>query len=333
MATARPASTQASAASTPAPPALEITATRLPAGTGCSASSTAASSSSPKLVVAMTPACSNRACRVISGAAAAAVCEAAARWPGAERPACTVSTGMCWLTRAAVRPNLRGLPNDSRYSTASWVVPSSAHHCSMSLPDTSTLSPTEANEEMPMPSREKCSSRATPTPPDCTTSPARPRRGWWTAKVASRPRPGTATPKQFGPTSRMPQRRPASSRLADWAASSPELITTTERVPRLPSSWVTSTTPAAGTVMTARSGASGSAAAEGTLVTPGMCSSCGLTAYSAPAYPASRMFIRIDRPMEPGRCPAPTTATERGASSGSRLATSAVCSRPATASR
>jgi len=114
MATDRPASTHASAASTPAPPALEMMLTRLPAGTGCSASSTAASSSSPKLVVAMTPACSNSACRVISGATAAAVCEAAARWPGADRPACTVSTGMVALTRAALRANLRGLPNDSR---------------------------------------------------------------------------------------------------------------------------------------------------------------------------------------------------------------------------
>ena len=125
----------------------------------------------------MMPACSNRAWRVISGAAAAAVCEAAARWPGADRPACTVSTGMVALTRAAVRANLRGFPNDSRYSTPSRVTPSWAHHWSTSLPDTSSLSPTEANEEMPMPSRDRCSSRATPTPPDWTTRPAVPAAG------------------------------------------------------------------------------------------------------------------------------------------------------------
>ena len=56
-----------------------------------------------------------------------------------------------------------------------------------------------------MPSREKCSSRATPSPPDWTTSPAVPGAGWCRANVASRPASGTATPKQLGPTSRMPQ--------------------------------------------------------------------------------------------------------------------------------
>ncbi len=57
-------------------------------------------------------------------------------------------------TRRAVRANLRGLPNDSMYSTASLVTPSCSHHMSMSLLDTSSLVPTEANEEMPMPSRD-----------------------------------------------------------------------------------------------------------------------------------------------------------------------------------
>ena len=59
------------------------------------------------------------------------------------------------LTRRAVRANLRGLPNDSMYSTASLVRPSCSHHISMSLPDTSSFSPTDANEEIPMPSRDR----------------------------------------------------------------------------------------------------------------------------------------------------------------------------------
>ena len=58
-----------------------------------------------------------------------------------------------------------------------------------------------------MPSRDSCSSRAMPMPPDCTARPAGPAAGGWRANVASRPMPGTATPKQFGPTSRMPWRR------------------------------------------------------------------------------------------------------------------------------
>jgi hypothetical protein len=70
------------------------------------------------------------------------------------------------LIRRAVRANLRGFPNDPRYSTASSVVPSASHHSSMSVPETSSLSPTEANEETPMPSRENCSISAAPTLPD-----------------------------------------------------------------------------------------------------------------------------------------------------------------------
>ena len=124
-----------------------------------------------------------------------------------------------------------------------------------------------------------------------------------------------------------------SSRLADWAEVSPEVITTSDRDPRLPHSWATSSTAAAGTVTTARSGASGSAARLGTQGMPSMSSRCGFTACRVPVNPASRMLSRMDRPIEPGRWPAPTTATERGANSGSRLATSARCSRPATASR
>ena len=145
---------QASAASTPAPPMLDTIATVLPAGTGWVASSAAVSIRSPKPGTTMTPACWNRASLVTSGVATAAVCEAAARCPASERPASTASTGMLAATLRAVRANLRGLPNDSMYSTASLVTPSCSHHISMSLLDTSSLSPTDANEEMPMPSRD-----------------------------------------------------------------------------------------------------------------------------------------------------------------------------------
>ena len=72
----------------------------------------------------------------------------------AEGPASTARTGMLALTRRAVRANLRRLPNDSMYSTASLVTPSCSHHISMSLLDTSSLLPTDANEEIPMPSRD-----------------------------------------------------------------------------------------------------------------------------------------------------------------------------------
>ena len=102
---------------------------------------------------------------MIGRAAAATVCEAAARWRGAW-PANATKTGSRALSRRAVRANLRGLPNDSRYSTASSVMPSASYHSSMSVPETSGLSPTEANEETPVPSRENCATSAAPTLPD-----------------------------------------------------------------------------------------------------------------------------------------------------------------------
>ena len=116
--TCRPWSAQASAASAPAPPALDTIATRLPAGSGWQASSAAVSTSSPRLLVAMTPAWSNMASWLISGVAAAAACEAA-RWPAGDRPPTIVSTGIRCATRRAVPPNLRGLPKDSTYRIAS----------------------------------------------------------------------------------------------------------------------------------------------------------------------------------------------------------------------
>ena len=202
--TIRPFPAHESAASTPAPPMLDTIATCDPAGTGCVDSSAATSSSSPRHSVAMMPACWNSASRFTSGEATAAVCEAAACWPAADRPASTVSTGMVRPTCRAVRANLRGLPNDSMYSTASLVMPSPCHHISMSLLEMSYLLPIEANEETPMPSRDSRSASAIPRPPDCMTRPAVPGTGCRAAKVASRPMPGTATPKQLGPTSRMP---------------------------------------------------------------------------------------------------------------------------------
>src|ERR1700722_16928180 len=155
---------------------------RLPRGSGCEPSRAAASTSSPRLVVVITPAWANSASWVISGVAVAAVCEAAARWPAADRPPSTVSTGNLRPTRRAVLANRRGLPNDSTYSTASLVTSSCSHHISRSLLDTSYLSPTEANEDTPRPSRARCSSRAMPMPPDWTTRPVTPGEGGGTGE-------------------------------------------------------------------------------------------------------------------------------------------------------
>ena len=47
-------------------------------------------------------------------AISAPVCELAARAPALVLPALTARTGLARATRRATRPNLRGLPNDSR---------------------------------------------------------------------------------------------------------------------------------------------------------------------------------------------------------------------------
>ena len=131
---------------------------------------------------------------------ATAACATAARWPR-ERPASTASTGSFAPTRRAVRANLRGLPNDSRYSTASLVTSSCSHHISMSLLDTSSLLPTEANEEMPTPSRD--SGRPGRRRPRRTATSARPRRAgagwrrtWRPGRCRARPRRSSSGPDQ-----------------------------------------------------------------------------------------------------------------------------------------
>ena len=153
----------------------------------------------------------------------------------------------------------------------------------MSLLDTSSLFPADTNEEMPIPSRDSWFAMAKPSPPDCMTSPAVPGRGWAAAKVASRPMPGTAMPKQFGPTSRMPCLRQAASRSADIAASSPAVITTRAPTPRRPQRSAASRTAAGGTAITARSTRSGSSSGDSRQGRPLISRAWGLTGYRRPA--------------------------------------------------
>ena len=138
------------------------------------------------------------------GVAVDAVCEAAARCPAAELPDRTVSTGIRSANRRAKRENLRGLPKDSRYRTASLVSRSWCHHSIMSLPLTSYLSPVDTAVETPRPIRRSSSWTAMVTPPDWVTSPTCP-TGTAPAKVASIRTDGSVLemPMQFGPTMRM----------------------------------------------------------------------------------------------------------------------------------
>ena len=250
--------------------------------------------------MAITPACSNRACRVSGRGTVAGARAAASRLPFADRATLTARTGIARPRVRAARVNLRGFPTDSRYSKASFVAASDPSHCSTSLAETSSLSPSDTKEETPTPSRDRCCSITTPTPPDCSARPARPARGWRAASVASRPTLVLATPKVAGPTIRMPWRRQMPSSSARPAPVSPEVITTSALTPRRPQSSATPATSRAGTAITARSTCSGSAAADGIHGTPSSSAAPGLTAYTGPGKPPEMTFRNTIRPADPG---------------------------------
>ena len=147
-----------------------------------------------------------------------------------------------------------------------------------------------------MPSRQNCSSSAH-RPRRTGRSGTRPRGGWRAAGVAASPIPGTAMPKEAGPASRMPARRVASISPDSCAVVRPAVTTASDLTPRIPHSRATSPTRAAGTVTTARSGASGSAATDGTHGMPSMSPPPGLTAYNR-AGESCVADVQQDRPAD-----------------------------------
>ena len=100
----------------------------------------------------ITPACSNSESTVTSEAEISApVCDDVARAPAAERPLLTATIGFLRATRRATRANLRGFPNDSRYSRMTLVSSSDSQYWIRSLPEMSALLPTETKEDRPSP--------------------------------------------------------------------------------------------------------------------------------------------------------------------------------------
>ena len=65
------------------------------------------------------------------------------------RPDFTAITGFVRASTRASRANLRGLPNDSRYSSTTSVRSSPCQNCSRSLPDTSARLPAETKVDRP----------------------------------------------------------------------------------------------------------------------------------------------------------------------------------------
>ena len=110
-----PAASHASAQRIPRPPAFVTTATRFPRGSGSCANRVATSRRSSSESDRITPASWKSASTAASGPGNAAVCEPP-RAPAALMPLFSARTGFVPLTRRATRANLRGFPNDSRYS-------------------------------------------------------------------------------------------------------------------------------------------------------------------------------------------------------------------------
>ena len=104
-------------------------------------------------------------------------------------------------TRRASRANLRGFPNDSRYSRITVVSGSWSQNCSRSLLLTSALLPIDTNVETPSPSPAAWPSSSMPSAPDCDANPIWPRTGRNGANVAFIEMSGSVltTPMPFGP--------------------------------------------------------------------------------------------------------------------------------------
>ena len=87
-----------------------------------------------------------------------------------------------------------------------WVRSSSCQSSSRSLLLTSDLLPTETNCEMPSPHLAAAAMTAIPSAPDCEMRPSGPSSPGSAANVALSRTAGSVfcTPRQFGPTNRMP---------------------------------------------------------------------------------------------------------------------------------
>ena len=216
------------------------------------------------------------------------------------------------------------------------VAGSSCQYWSRSLPDTSARLPAETKLDSPSPRRDASASSATPNAPDWLNTPTRPAAGSTGASVALRRTAGSvlATPRQFGPTTRMPARCAArtSARCAAAPAgpdsANPAEITTRPCAPARAASRTTSVTASGGTATTARSTSSPASAADGYAGSPATVAALGCTGTIAPAKPPSRRCPSSAAPTPWPVVLAPYTAMPRGASSRAIDRASVRCSRP-----
>ena len=210
------------------------------------------------------------------------------------RPLRTATTGFVRLSRRVMRVNLRGLPMLSRYSRIRLVAASASQYCSRSLADTSARFPAETKLLSPSPRRATVSRTVTPSAPDWQNSPTRPRPGTSGDRLALRLTRGSVLmiPRQFGPTTRIPDSR-ALRTSCRWRArpssvavsANPEETTTSPLTPAAAHSATTGRTASAGTATAARSTGWGMSVMCGYAGTPRIESASGWIAYSGPCEP------------------------------------------------
>ena len=138
---------------------------------------------------------------------------------------------------------------------------SSCQYWRRSLPETSARLPAETKLDSPRPRRSASASSATPNAPDWLKMPTRPGGGSAGARVALRRTVGSvlATPRQFGPTTRIPAACAARTS-ARWvaapsapASAKPAEMTTRPCTPAAAASATTAVAASGGTATTARS--------------------------------------------------------------------------------
>ncbi len=276
------------------------------------------SSSSCSVSARSTPAWRNSASMTASLPASAAVCDAAARAPARLRPLRMARIGFERATRPATRANLRGLPNDSRYSSTTSVSGSSSQNSSRSFDETSALLPIDTNADRPRPRCSDCSSSARPSAPLCDEKATRPAGNARRANVALRRFPVDAMPRQFGPIRRAPWARTSASS-SSWRATpsvpvsaNPAETTHSARIPARSAERAASITCSPGTQITASSTGSGISPTEVNAWMPPTGAPARLTGYAVPSKSPAITLRNNSPPIVPRRAEAPITATERG---------------------
>ena len=202
----------ASDAIRPRPPEFVTIPTLRLRGSGWRSSRSAASNSASVLSTRSTPAWRSSASTAASSPSAPAVCDAAATGSRPRLPF-TARIGFSRETRRESCENRRGLPNDSTYSAITVHRGSSAQYSSRSFVETSARLPSETNAATPSPRAAAWPSSASPSAPDCDDSARPPGRALTSPSSACSATAGSLLkrPMLFGPTSRTPRARTASS--------------------------------------------------------------------------------------------------------------------------